>query len=412
MCGIAGIVSLTDLETGRLSLMEKALPLLHRRGPDANGIYHAPHLVLGHTRLAILDTSTSGAQPMSDPEGRFTIVFNGEFFNYREHRDELIRRGVHLQSTSDTEVILHWYKLEGAKCLERINGFFALAIYDAEEKTLFVARDRMGVKPLFYYYDEKQFCFASEMKALMAMGIPKEIDRSSLATYLQLNYIPSPHTIFKSVCKLETGHYLNINQIGSTAEISKVCYYELEKEIKEQPKINSYEAAKKEFRQLMTDAVNRRMIADVPLGAFLSGGIDSSVVTGIAAKQTDRLKTFSIGFKDEPMFDETGFALSVSKKHKTEHTVFNVSNDDLFNIVFEVLDYLDEPFGDSSALNVYLLSRETKKKVTVALSGDGADELFGGYNKHMAEWRIRNRGWIESLLITSQPLWQWLPQSA
>lgn len=192
MCGIAGIVALTSQGTHTLSTIQEAVHCLRQRGPDASGIATFDRLSLGHARLSIIDTSDAGRQPMSDPSGRYTIIFNGEFFNYREHREELVRRGVSLHSNSDTEVLLHWYILEGAACLQRVNGFFALAIYDRTERKLFVARDRMGVKPLLTYTDSDRFCFASEMKALVSMGIPMRLDRVSLFQYLQLNYVPGP----------------------------------------------------------------------------------------------------------------------------------------------------------------------------------------------------------------------------
>ncbi len=409
MCGIAGIVALNDFGRGTLPKLAAALPTLFRRGPDAHGIYNDVYLALGHARLSIIDTSTAGSQPMSDVSGRFTIVFNGEFFNYIEHRDELIRRGIQLQSDSDTEVLLQWYILEGPKCLQRINGFFAFAIYDNVEKSLFLARDRMGVKPLLIFRDEDRFMFASEMKTLLACGIPKVIDQHSLVAYFQLNYVPGPYSIFKQVQKLKAGHHLLIRDIGGNVSITEECYYSPADGKKTSSK--NYQSACYNFYQLMEDAVARRMVSDVPLGAFLSGGIDSSVIVGLAAKHTSKLKTFSIGFKDEPMFDETRFAEAVARKHGTDHTVFRLCNEDLFSILFDTLDYIDEPFADSSALNVFLLSQQTRKHVTVALSGDGADELFSGYHKHAAEYRIRHRGWREQLVLTTAPLWSALPKS-
>ncbi|MFM7216646.1 MAG: asparagine synthase (glutamine-hydrolyzing), partial [Bacteroidota bacterium] len=410
MCGITGIVALTEQGTERLSRLEIALPTLSRRGPDDSGIFHDRRIALGHARLSIIDTSHAGHQPMSDPTGRYTIVFNGEFFNFKSHRELLLQQGVALNSASDTEVLLNWYMLEGPECLHRINGFFSLAIYDRREKSLFIARDRFGVKPLLVYQDQDQLIFASEMKTLLAMGIPKKLDRASLETYLHLNYIPGPNSILEGVTKLEPGHYLFIQDIENTPVIEKKRYYTLE-DRSEVERVTNYQSACKQLETLMEAAVERRMVADVPLGAFLSGGIDSSIVTGLAARSTKGLKTFSIGFRDEPMFDETQYAEAVARMHHTDHTVFRLSNDDLFSILFDVLDYLDEPFGDSSALNVFLLSRETRKQVTVALSGDGADEVFGGYNKHEAEWRMRNNNVSSKLVRLGAPIWKVLPKS-
>jgi len=358
---------------------------------------------------------------MHDATGRYTIIFNGEFFNYREHRDFVSSKGFKLKSTSDTEVLLYLYIIEGEKCLQRVNGFFALAIYDKQEQTVFIARDRMGVKPLLIYSDNDKLLFASEMKSLITMGIPKELDAVSLYTYLQLNYIPGPQSIFKNVRKLAPGHYIRIDVRKSTVDPPKdgsdladssqskeeQQYYQIEKT---KTSLTYTEQQEKLF-SLMDAAVEKRLVSDVPLGTFLSGGIDSSVVSALATRHTKHLKTFSIGFKDEPMFDETYYANLVAKKIGSDHTVFSLTTDDLFANLHDVLNYIDEPFADSSALNVHILSRHTRKHVTVALSGDGADEMFGGYNKHAAELRVREGGMAGSLVGMLDPLWSALPKS-
>lgn len=388
MCGIAGVISKSETGDSFLHKISSATDCLSQRGPDGSGIYKHNNVALGHRRLSIIDVSEAGAQPMSDAGGRFTIVFNGEFFNFKQHRDFVLSKGITLKSGSDTEVLLYLYILEKEKCLQRINGFFALAIYDKQEEQLFVARDRFGVKPLLVFEDENALLFASEMKSLLSFGIKKELDETSLLAYLQLNYIPQPYSIFKNVRKLKAGSYLkfSVQQKKTTEE---KLFYEIPyaETISTVP---SYDDAKNKLYELMEASVKRRLISDVPLGSFLSGGIDSSVISGLAAKHTKHLKTFSIGFRDEPMFDETRYAELVAKKHNTEHTVFSLTNNDLFEVLHDVLTYIDEPFADSSALNVFILSKQTRKHVTVALSGDGADELFGGYNKHRAEWIIRN----------------------
>jgi asparagine synthase (glutamine-hydrolysing) len=408
MCGIAGAVSFS--EKGRQSLegLDSTISCLNKRGPDSRGIYRDGNVALGQTRLAIIDLSPGGSQPMTDASGRYTIIFNGEFFNYREHRDFVLGKGYNLKSASDTEVLLYLYIIEGEKCLQRVNGFFALAIYDKQEQTLFLARDRAGVKPLYWYRDDDRLLFASEMKALLDIGIPKRLDEVSLFTYFQLNYIPGPYSIFKDVLKLEPGHYLKLNIQSAHLKIEK--YYEVPQPGQENILI-SYDEAQKKLYGLMDGAVERRLVSDVPLGTFLSGGIDSSVVSALAARHTKHLKTFSIGFRDEPLFDETHYANLVAKKIDSDHTVFSLTNDDLYNHLFNVLDYIDEPFADSSALNVYILSMHTRKHVTVALSGDGADELFGGYHKHEAERRARNGGMANALIKRGNPLWKMLPKS-
>jgi asparagine synthase (glutamine-hydrolysing) len=411
MCGIAGIIALSEKGLSSLDKIESATKCLSLRGPDAEGFYKHERVAFGQTRLAIIDTSDGGLQPMHDVSGRYTIIFNGEFFNYREHRDFVLSKGFKLRSTSDTEVLLYLYIIEGEKCLQRMNGFFAMAIYDKQEQTVFIARDRMGVKPLLIYSDDDKLMFASEMKSMITMGIPKELDAASIYTYLQLNYIPGPHSIFKNVTKLSPGHYLKIelrkSAVDSKQYTTERQFYDIEKR-----SINlSYTEQQEKLFNLMDSAVERRLISDVPLGIFLSGGIDSSVVSALAARHTKHLKTFSIGFKDEPMFDETHYANLVAKKIGSDHTVFYLTTDDLFANLHDVLNYIDEPFADSSALNVHILSRHTRKHVTVALSGDGADEMFGGYNKHAAELRIREGSMAGSLAGMLDPLWSALPQS-
>jgi asparagine synthase (glutamine-hydrolysing) len=268
-----------------------------------------------------------------------------------------------------------------------------------------VARDRYGVKPLLYVFDEHKFLFASEMKSIVHYGIEKDIDYNSLFTYLQLNYIPAPDTIYKNVKKLLPGHFVKVK--NQQLEISS--YYELPNGGVDNKL--SYENAKSKLASLLEASVQRRLISDVPLGAFLSGGIDSSVITGLASKHKPDLHTFSIGFKDEKFFDETEYARLVARHFKTEHTVFSLTNNDLYEHVHSILDYIDEPFADSSAINVYILSRETRKHATVALSGDGADELLAGYNKHAAFLRIQNKGIKENLVGAFGALWKLMPQS-
>ena len=402
MCGIAGAAAFTKKGTVFLNKVQSATDCLQLRGPDAGGIYRDDTVALGHRRLSIIDTSTAASQPMQDESKRYTIIYNGEFFNFQRYREELIQSGIHLGNHSDTEVLLHLYINEGVKCLEKINGFFALAIYDKAQQTLFVARDRMGVKPLLYYADEDKILFASEMKALITMGIPRELDKASMMAYFQMNYIPSPNTIFKNVHKLQPGSYLIIDL--SDRSIQEKQWYQIPYSPEKNLHPDTYEHSKTKLIHLMDEAVQRRLVADVPIGAFLSGGIDSSVIVALASRHVKQLNTFSIGFKDDAHFDESGFAQLVADKYKTNHTVFKVSNNELLESLQSALNYLDEPFADSSALAVNVLSRETRKHVTVALSGDGADELFSGYNKHRAEWIIRNNKLQRTLLNITSPI--------
>lgn len=408
MCGIAGIYVFNGEAEHYRSGLQKAVLQLSKRGPDAQGMYFDYKVGLAHARLSIIDVSNAGAQPMTDISGRYTIIFNGEIYNYQDLKQGLLDQGVAFTSESDTEVLLNLYIREGAACLGKLNGFFAFSIYDKEEESLFVARDRIGIKPLLYIHNDKHVIFGSEMKAIMAFPMDKTIDMASLAVYLQLNYIPAPATIFKHVKKLLPGEYLHISRNGV---VQKEKYYSIPYERSQAEKeISSYEAEQKTLVGLLDGAVKRRLVADVPLGAFLSGGIDSSVIVALASRHK-KLDTFSIGFADEPYFDETSYAELVAKKFDTNHTVFSLTNNDLYEHLFDILEYIDEPFADSSAIPVYILSKHTRQRATVALSGDGADELLGGYNKHWAEYKVRQGGLVNNLLKWNQPLLGLLPQS-
>lgn len=406
MCGIAGAYYFQQPSTDISSTVAAAIKQLSKRGPDSNGYFYDFPTLLIHTRLAIIDTSQAANQPFADVSGRYHIVFNGEIFNYKELKKELIAKGIQFQSQSDTEVLLYLFIEYGANCLQKLNGFFAFGIYDKQEQEMFIARDRYGVKPLYYHKNESGFYFSSELKALRKFDVKTSIDKLSLRTYFQINYIPPPFTIFQDIYKLEPGHYLKIK----SAQFEKKQWYNIVPEKSESISL-SYNQAQNKIKELLEDAVQRRLIADVPLGCFLSGGIDSSIITAIASKYSPNINTFSIGYKDEKYFDETNYAELVAKKYNTNHTVFSLSNNDLLGGLYDMLDYMDEPFADSSALAVYILCRETRKKVTVALSGDGADELFSGYNKHAAELQLRNAGLVEKIIAYGKPLWHLLPAS-
>lgn len=413
MCGITGIVSISEGSIKSLDTIESATQQLHHRGPDHQATFKHSNLALGHARLSIIDTSEKGNQPFTDSTGRYTIVFNGEFYNYLEHRKNLQNKGVNFKSTSDTEVLLQLYIEHKESCLKYIDGFFAFAIYDRAENSLFIARDRMGIKPLMYYLDEEKFAFSSEMKGLFPFEIKKEIDIISLFTYLQLNYIPEPHSIFKNVKKLTPGCYLKIDNLNNFKLPEEVKFYEIPNIQDNLTDVSSktYKKAQDKLKDLIYDSVENRLVADVPVGTFLSGGIDSSIITCVASKLKNNLNSFSIGYKDEPIFDETKYAEIAAKKFNTDHHVFKLSNNDLQEHLHDILDYLDEPFADSSSIPVYILSKNTRQHVKVSLSGDGADEIFSGYNKHYAEFKARNAG-IQGLLVKSlNPLLKQFPSS-
>ncbi|WMJ72882.1 asparagine synthase (glutamine-hydrolyzing) [Cytophagaceae bacterium ABcell3] len=406
MCGITGILAFNEIGSFYMINMAKSIDTLSKRGPDSRGSFVDDFIGLGHRRLSVIDVSSNARQPMTDESGRYVIVYNGEIFNYRQLRKELENKGVVFKSESDTEVLLYHYIKYGKEGLNDLNGFFAFAVYDKEEKSLFLARDRFGIKPLLFYYDEDKFIFSSEMKALTSYNIPKSLDYHSLYQYFHFNYIPSPNTIFQDVYKLDPGHYLTVRN----RQVENKVYYKIPYEAGKFISLD-YEGQKKQLGELLEDAVKSRLVSDVPLGSFLSGGIDSSVITALAARHTDKLHTFSIGYKDEPFFDESNYAKLVANKLGTEHTIFSLTNDTLFEHVDEVLSYMDEPFADSSALAMYMLSKYTSEEVKVALSGDGADELFAGYNKHFGDYKIRKGGTVIDIIQKLGPLWHKLPSS-
>lgn len=412
MCGITGVFAFTEAGRGALLRLPDSTDAIARRGPDSQGHFIHEGVGLGFRRLAILDLRPEGNQPMCDTanpaDARYTIVFNGEIFNYRELRDELRAAGYEFRTGTDTEVILAMYRAHGRRFVRRLNGFFALAIHDREDNSVFIARDRYGEKPLHIYRDDDKLLFASEIKSLLALGVPRKLDVVALHQYLQLNYIPAPNTIFKKIRKLAPGSYLFLKG----RKVLRKQWYRIPydpKKVKRNK--SSYESQQQELVKLMDAAVARRLVSDVPLGAFLSGGIDSSVVVALASRHTQQLNTFSIGYRDEPFFDETKYAKLVADQYKTNHTVFSLSNDDLYAHLHSALDYFDEPFADSSALAVFILSHHTRKEVTVALSGDGADELFAGYHKHAGEFRVRQGGWKAEAVTALSPLWNALPKS-
>ncbi len=411
MCGITGYYAYKEKHSTNIAKISQSNLKLSLRGPDCGNIYNDFNIALGHRRLSIIDTSDVANQPMQDVSGRYVIVFNGEIFNYQElsakYLKETWQRISGPKTASDTEVLLYLLIEYGTQCLEWLSGFFAFALYDKETGKLLLARDRFGKKPLLYYMGNGFIAFASEMKALLEYGIPKEIDYTVVSQYFQLNYIPQPQSMIKGVAKLKPAHYMVFSANGME---EYAPYYTLATNPTEYDHY-TYDQAKEELIKRMDVSVQERMISDVPLGAFLSGGIDSSVIVALASRHTLQLNTFSIGYKDNTFFDETKYAKLVAKKYNTNHTVFSLSNNDFLEHLYDVLDYIDEPFADSSALPVYILSKQTRKHVTVALSGDGGDEVFAGYNKHAAEWKIRQASMANKLVKAGMPLWSSLPRS-
>ncbi len=400
MCGICGKLDFTGVPVDE-GLLRRMMGLLAHRGPDDSGFYLNQQggvgCGLGHQRLSIIDLTVAGRQPMANEDGSLRMVFNGEIYNFGALREELKRKGHRFASRTDSEVILHIFEEEGSAGIARLAGMFALAIWSDKTQTLVLARDPVGVKPLVYYWDGKRVLFASEIKALLAdPGIPRKIDLEALDLYLSLNYIPAPHTIFKNIRKLRPGHILTVHD----GALKEERFWDVAAATsKKTPDPFDFETAKAALFSALEEAVSSQMIADVPLGAFLSGGIDSSVIVGLMARNATRpVKTYSIGYKDMPMYDETTYAREVAAFHKTDHREIKLNAKDIIHAIPDVLNALDEPFGDSSAVPTYMVARETVRDVKVALSGDGGDELFAGYRMYQGEaWQRRYR-LIPSLL--------------
>jgi asparagine synthase (glutamine-hydrolysing) len=387
MCGIVGIYSTKkNYSNNDLTLMLKEIS---HRGPDDSGIklflssdnykesLSEGNLAFGHKRLSILDLSKLGHQPMTNNKKDFWITFNGEIFNFQDIRETLIKKGYLFESNTDTEVILYSYIEYGEKCLDLFRGFFAFCIFDIKKQELFLARDRLGSKPLKYYYDGETFAFCSELKSFYPIKeIKKVVSLDSISDYLSLKYIPSPKTIFRDIKKLSAGHFLKFSLRNNNYEIKK--YWSPIFEPKE--KIN-YDDAKIKTKEILSDSINIRMISDVPVGIFLSGGIDSSsIVALLREKEEGEINTFSVGFNDSK-FDERVYASKIAKIFKTNHTEFLVEPN-LENDLEMIVNNYDEPFADPSMIPTYYLANKVSKYVKVVLGGDGADEMLSGYKRY------------------------------
>jgi asparagine synthase (glutamine-hydrolysing) len=377
MCGITGKLFFANKFVGTEEIETMNQKIFHR-GPDDGGVYISPDkkVGLGHRRLSIIDLSPLGHQPMSYL-GRYWIVFNGEIYNFQEKRSQLEKEGYTFASHSDTEVILALYDKYKKSCLEHLRGMFAFAIYDEKEQTLFCARDRVGKKPFKYYLDDNVFLFASELKAILTQPeYRKEPDYTAIHHYLTLQYCPAPLTGFKGIKKLEPAHSLFIDL--KTKKVEKERYWKLDYS----QKLNLSEIEwERRILEKLEESVKLRMISDVPLGAFLSGGIDSSAIVALMARNSSQpIKTFSIGFKEEK-YNELPYARMIAEKFKTDHTEFIVEPNAIDVLPLLVRHY-EEPYADSSALPTYYVSKLTRDHVTVALNGDGGDENFAGYGRY------------------------------
>jgi asparagine synthase (glutamine-hydrolysing) len=379
MCGINGKVLFSTPKTNTLSDdISKLNQCLSHRGPDDAGTFVDSNVGIGQTRLSILDLSSRGHQPMKDsPTTPSTVLtFNGEIYNFKALKKDLQDKHYTFFSNTDSEVLLKMYMEYGEHCLHYLNGMFAFVIFDKKHNTLFGARDRFGQKPLKYYIDDEQFIFSSELKAILSQDIKRDIDKQAIYDFLSLQYVPSPRTGVMNIWKLPPAHYFTLDINTQTCSVHR--YYDVSFQTDHTKNTSTW---KSEITTQLDQAVKRRLIADVPLGAFLSGGVDSSAIVAMASRHTKNLQTFSIAFQ-EADYDESSYAQQIANKYNTSHTEFHVSASELPQYVEHLAYQFEEPFADPSQLPTFILSQLTRTKVKVALSGDGGDENFGGYKKY------------------------------
>ncbi|MFK5882345.1 MAG: asparagine synthase (glutamine-hydrolyzing) [Sulfurospirillum sp.] len=387
MCGIVGFID----KNKNLDVLQKMLLTQFYRGPDDRGVYFNEDngVHFGHNRLAIQDLSSHGHQPFVSDYSDYVIVFNGEVYNFKTIRKELEEIGYKFISNSDTEVILYSYKEWGIQCLDKFIGMFAFSILDKVQNKLYLARDRAGVKPLYYYTGENQFMFSSEIKSFHKHpGFKKEQNLEVLPYFFQFGYIPAPYTIFKNCFKLEAGHYLELKIDNLEFRITK--YWDVNDYYLQEKFSKSEDEILRDIEKILGDAIDLRMVSDVPVGVFLSGGYDSSLVASILAKkQGKKINTFTIGFNDSK-YNEAKHAKTIARYLGTNHTEYYMKNKDMLNLVENLPFYYDEPFGDSSALPTMIVSKLAKQHVKVALSADGGDEAFCGYSKYFFLNKFQN----------------------
>lgn len=399
MCGICGVLSFEGRRQDEVVIRSMVEQLEHR-GPDDQGIYRDGSVMLGQTRLSIIDLSSAGHQPMVDSFDEVVIVFNGEIYNYRELRADLIRDGVPLKSATDTEVILHLYKRYGLECTKYLRGMFSFVIWDRIQQTLFLARDRVGIKPLYYYSDGRQFAFASEMKAFWSLpGFNSDLSMAALVTYTAHAHSFAPQTILKHVKKLPPGHTLTVDRTGKTLFHQ---YWTIPDEATD----NSLsEDLANSLRGVLEDAVRCHLIADVPVGVFLSGGLDSSVIAALAAKEMpDRVRTFSVGFDLGGYYNELGDAKILAESIHSDHHELVVKGIDVPKLLEKLVWHYDEPFADAACIPTYLISKFARESVKVVLSGEGGDEVFGGYRRYITQLASHHFQSLRFLAGTKSPL--------
>ena len=417
MCGITGAVWTDPAKALDHATLRRMVEVLRHRGPDDEGTYTSearsqasgqdvPGVALGHRRLSIIDLAT-GRQPLANEDGSVWVVFNGEIYNYRELRRRLEGAGHRFRTQSDTEVLVHLYEDEGEALPERLNGMFALAIWDAGRRQLFLARDRLGKKPLVYRLEPGRLLFASELKSLLEVsGVPRRLSPQALDAYLTYQYVPHPQTIFQGISKLPPGHCATYRD----GRLTERAYWQPDFQAEDDLPAEQYAG---QLRELLTSAVELRLQSDVPLGGFLSGGVDSSIVVGLMQQRSkEKVRTFSIGFP-VPEYDETRYARLVAERFGTLHEEFRVEPDAV-GVLPKLVWHFDEPFADSSAVPTWYVSERTRRHVTVALTGDGGDELFAGYPRYRAVWlgSLLDRLPRPLRAMLAARFWQRLPATA
>ena len=380
MCGINGILSFKKLPENTAQVIQKMNDLIIHRGPDDSGVFESPQVIMGMQRLSIIEIK-NGHQPMFNENKTICIVFNGEIYNFKKIQLELKNQGVQFFTNSDTEVILKLYEIHKEKFVDYLEGMFAFSIYDILNNKLIIGRDRFGEKPLYYTYQNDQLIWASELKSIISTNPDfKKIDENILYIYFSLTYIPAPHTIYKNIYKLSPGHILVYNLTDKNYILSK--YYSIKlTPLKDKNELH-YEEAKKHIRKQIIDSVEQCMIADVPICAFLSGGVDSAIISSLMAHiSTKKIKTFTVAFRNK-RFDESIRAREVANHIHSQHFQYFLEIKDIISEIQKIILNFDEPFADSSFLPTYFISKKASEHVKVALTGEGSDEVFGGYNKY------------------------------
>jgi len=415
MCGICGIVNFSASEPVDRHVVERMNDAQAHRGPDDQGYFIEDNVGLGHRRLSIIDLS-GGKQPMFNEDGSIVVVFNGEIYNYADLTGDLVAKGHCFATRSDTETIVHAYEQYGEDCMRDFRGMFAFAIWDRKRRRLFLVRDRLGIKPVYYYAGKDFFVFASEIKSLLEHPrVPREVDRKAVDLYTELRYVPGPRTMFKNIFKLQPGHWMSVED--GTIRIQKywdLTYPEAGETLAPAGGILSERELTEQFEYLLEESVRLRLISEVPLGVFLSGGLDSSTMLAMMSRVTkgERIKTFSVGFEtDGPSGDEAAdqnefeYAREVATHFKAEHYEFSVSANQFRDAIPTIVSHLDEPMGDPTCIPLYFISKLAREHITVVLSGEGADETMGGYQLYQKMLAMeRMRGWLGPLAGMSSSL--------